>query len=140
VKMAGYTALIEAIGGTTGPLVAGIDSNHWSLGTDLDLAPYDPTEPAFAVENRFFASEPEHRLRDALLDWLRANPKEYRRCLELRPDGPLEITYKRGATCDRFDYLMISDEFRVCRMTYDYEGATAAGSDHALVSAALELS
>ena len=139
VKMAGYSALIEAIGGISGPLVAGIDSNHWSLRTDLGLAPHDPNEPAFEVENQFFASEPQHRLRDALLDWLRTHPEEYAKCLELRPRGPLEITYKRGATYDRFDYLMISDELRVRGMTHDYEGATAAGSDHAFVSAALEL-
>jgi endonuclease/exonuclease/phosphatase family metal-dependent hydrolase len=140
VKMAGYSALLEAIGGVSGPLVAGIDANHWSLGTELELVPYDESEPAFAVENRFFASEPEHRLRDALVDWLRANPQEYRECLEQRPHGPLKITYKRGATYDRFDYLMISDEFRVRGMTHDYEGAIAAGSDHAFVSAVLELS
>ena len=42
MKMAGYSALIEAIGGISGPLVAGIDSNHWSLRTDLGLAPHQP--------------------------------------------------------------------------------------------------
>jgi hypothetical protein len=90
------------------------------LLTDCQRAAQSSSGATFAaVENRFFAADPQHRLRDALLDWLRDNRDEYRRCLEQRPRGPLKITYKRGATYDRYDYLMISDELRVRGMTHD---------------------
>lgn len=141
VKMAGYRAIVEAIGKTKGPLVLGFDSNHWSLSTELELAPHDPDVAKFAEENQFFGSDPQHRLRDALLDWLKDHPEQYKKRVRLRPSGPLEITYKRGSTYDRFDYLMVSDELRVREMTHDFKGATSknVGSDHAFVSALLEL-
>jgi hypothetical protein len=72
-KMAGYRAVVTAIGATAGSLVVGLDSNHWSLSADLDLVDHDPESP-FAFENQFFSGHPQHRLRDALNVYLRENP------------------------------------------------------------------
>jgi exonuclease III len=135
-KMAGYQALIAAIGAIGGPLVVGFDSNHWSLRTDLDLGEYDPGSP-FSVENQFFSTTPQHRLQDALIVHLRQNPELYERLLHQRPDGPLEVTYKRRGTLDRFDYIMVSDELEVDDISHEFDGARRAGSDHGLVSVLL---
>ena len=135
-KMAGYQAVLNAIGGTVGPLVVGLDSNHWSLSTDLDLVEHDADSP-FAVENQFFGRDPQHRLRDALIAYLRENRDTYDELIRRRPDGPLEVTYKRGDTLDRFDYIMVSDELHVDEISHDFEGAREAGSDHGFVSAVL---
>jgi hypothetical protein len=135
-KMAGYRAVVTAIGATAGPLVVGLDSNHWSLSTDLDLIDYDADSP-FAVENQFFSGDPQHRLRDALIVYLRENRDAYEKLLNCRPNGPLEVTYKRGDLLDRFDYIMVSDDFDVDEISHDFEGAREPGSDHGLVSAVL---
>jgi endonuclease/exonuclease/phosphatase family metal-dependent hydrolase len=135
-KMAGYRAVVAAIAATDGPLVVGLDSNHWSLSTELDLAGHDPGH-RFAVEHQFFSRNPQHRLRDALNVYLRNNPDAYAALIRLRPSGPLEVTYKRGATLDRFDYIMVSDDLHVDAISHDFDGACGAGSDHGLVSAVL---
>jgi endonuclease/exonuclease/phosphatase family metal-dependent hydrolase len=135
-KMTGYRALLAAIATIDGPLVVGMDSNHWSRETSLDLADHDPKHP-FAVEHQFFGRSPQHRLRDALRVFLLEHPDAYAKLVAVRPNGPLEVTYKRGRTLDRFDYLMISDEYFVRDITHDYNGAREAGSDHGLVSADL---
>jgi endonuclease/exonuclease/phosphatase family metal-dependent hydrolase len=135
-KMAGYRAVVTAIGATDGPLVVGLDSNHWSLRTDLDLVDHNADSP-FAFENQFFSGDPQHRLRDALNVYLRENRDVYEELINRRPNGPLEVTYKRGGTLDRFDYIMVSDHFHVDEISHDFEGAREAGSDHGLVSAVL---
>jgi hypothetical protein len=138
-KMAGYRAVLAAIAAIEGPLVVGLDSNHWSEGTELE----SPAAPApgsrFEEENRFFSAEPQHRLRDALLVYLREHPEAYAEALRLRPDGPLAVTYKHGDTFDRFDYLMISDDMDVLTITHDYEGNRTGGSDHGFVAARVAL-
>jgi hypothetical protein len=138
-KMAGYRAVVAAIKAIEGPLVVGLDSNHWSEGTDLELLPAPKPGEQFEEENRFFSADPQHRLRDALLVYLRSHPDAYAEILRLRPGGPLEITYKHGATLDRFDYLMISEELAVLDIRHDYEGDRTGGSDHGFVSARLAL-
>jgi endonuclease/exonuclease/phosphatase family metal-dependent hydrolase len=138
--MAGYRALLAAIAQASEPLVAGFDSNHWSLRSDLALSPPPAPDHAFEVENRFFSSEPQHTLRDALLDYLRASPKLHEAIRRERPNGPLETTYIRGngKTPDRFDYIFISQQIRVKEMTHDW-AATDDLSDHALVAADLAI-
>jgi hypothetical protein len=138
-KMAGYRAVIAAIKAIDGPLVVGLDSNHWSGGTELE----SPAAPApgsrFEEENRFFSAEPQHRLRDALLVYLREHPEAHAEAVQLRPDGPLAVTYRHGDTLDRFDYLMISEDMDVLTISHDYEGDRTGGSDHGFVAARLAL-
>jgi endonuclease/exonuclease/phosphatase family metal-dependent hydrolase len=40
---------------------------------------------------------------------------------------------------DRFDYVFVSEEIGVTECSYDYQGAKAAGSDHAIVTAELHV-
>ena len=128
--------MVTAIDATAGPLVVGLDSNHWSLSTDLDLVEHDAHSP-IAAENQFFSGEPRHRLRDALIVYLREHRDAYEKLISLRPNGPLAVTSKRGGTLDRFDYIMVSDDFHVNEISHDFAGARETGSDHGLVAAVL---
>jgi endonuclease/exonuclease/phosphatase family metal-dependent hydrolase len=138
-KMQAYRSLVSFIEGVDGPLILGMDANNWNLRTDLDLPPPAPATDPFYDQDAFFSATPAHRLSDALLAYLRANPTKHAELKALRPDGPLEVTHRRGGhgKADRFDYIMISAEFAVDRMAHHYEQACAAGSDHALITASL---
>ena len=135
-KMAGYQAIANAVRQSEGPLMVGLDANH-NHG-DISLDPCDP-DPAHehAHEIEFFSNNPGHRLSDALLVYLRKNPRAYNKIRRERPDGPLELTYMRKNRPTRFDYIMISNEFDVLEMVHDYKGAKKCGSDHAFVGASL---
>jgi endonuclease/exonuclease/phosphatase family metal-dependent hydrolase len=143
VKMAGYRAVIAAIHQAEEPMVVGLDSNHWTEGSTLDLPEAPHPDDPFEAEQRFFSREPQHRLHDAFLVYLRKNRSVYERIVEAHPDGPLAVTYVRGSKRsripDRFDYLMVSEGIEVIDMDHDYEGGISAGSDHAVVSARLLL-
>jgi endonuclease/exonuclease/phosphatase family metal-dependent hydrolase len=143
VKMAGYRAMLEAVDRLDRPLVLGLDSNHWSPGIDLDLPPPPEPNDPFEVENRFFSRDPQHPLHDALIVYLRGHPDLFDDVRRSRPEGPLAVSHVRGRAAtriaDRFDYVMVSEEFDVLEVTYDYPGAVNAGSDHALVCAQLAI-
>ena len=139
-KMKGYKAIIGWINSKKGSIVIGFDGNHWNISSELDLLNVEYEEQSsFFLENWFFGDEPPHRLRDALIDYYRNNPTIYADAVKERPQGPLAVSYIRGKTEDRFDYIFISDDFEVSNCRYDYKGAMAAGSDHALVYAELEV-
>lgn len=135
-KMAGYKALVDALNAATGPIVAGIDSNHWSLSAELDGEAFVPGS-RWDLENQFFSRTPQHRLRDVLIDYLRSHPGEYRLRKRERPGGPLDITFKRGKTYDRFDYIFVSDEISVRRVSHLWKEGGVGGSDHGMVLADL---
>ena len=86
-----------------------------------------------------FGGRPEHRLDDAYRRWLDEHPKELEQIRVERPDGPLAVSHRTGKRRDspgfprRFDGLWISPEIEVSSISYHYEAAIAAGSDHALV-------
>jgi endonuclease/exonuclease/phosphatase family metal-dependent hydrolase len=137
-KMDGYRAIVAAIQQVGGPLVVGLDSNHWSPGNELDLPEPPAAGDRYENEKRFFSRVPGHRLRDAFIQYLRRNPAVYEDAVRSRPNGPLAVTYIRAGTEDRFDYIFTSEDFVPVDMTHDYDGAERAGSDHALVVADLE--
>lgn len=69
------------------------------------------------------------------------HPVDHERQERLRPDGPLQPTYRRGATLDRFDYIMVSEDFTVTDVFSEFDtesGMGPAGSDHAFLSARLQ--
>lgn len=142
-KMRGYELLERTIAAIDGPAVVGMDANHWNLRTELDLPDGPPQGDPYYAENRFFSSSADHSLRDALIAYLERRPKRHAELVRLRPDGPLEVTHDRGGRGiqDRFDYLMISDEFTVEDIThaYDEKESGIGGSDHGFVSAELSL-
>ncbi len=139
-KRQGYLGITDWLNTVGGPVVLGFDGNHWNLSVDLEPPHVSPdNDDPWYPENRFFGSNKTHRLRDALPDYLRQHPVEYERITELRPRGPLAVSYVRGSTRnpteDRMDYVFVSDEIGVISCSYDYEGARASGSDHAIVTA-----
>jgi hypothetical protein len=95
-KMAGYSAIVSSIAEPEGPIVAGLDSNHWSLSSELDLPPFDDPDDPFAIETQFFSSNPQHRLRDAFIDYLRQRPSVHDEIRRQRSNGPLAVTHRRG--------------------------------------------
>ena len=143
VKMQGYRALIELIDRVSNPVVLGFDSNHWNLRTELEPAEPPNESDRWYEENLMFSRTPQHRLRDAYLDHLRANPHEYDEILRLRPGGPLAVSYVRGSKArpieDRFDYIFVSPGVEVRSCVYEYDGAVATGSDHGSVCADLDI-
>lgn len=138
-KRQGYLGIIEWLDTTSGPIVLGFDGNHWNLSVDLEPEYIAESDSPWYLENRFFGSNKNHRLRDAFLDYLREHPLEYEEIVKLRPHGPLAVSYVRGSgkkpVEDRFDYVFVSDEIDVRGCFYNYEGAIDAGSDHAIVIA-----
>lgn len=141
-KMRGYEALGASLKELTGPVVLGFDANHHNTRTEL--TPADPPGSAdpFVEQHRFFSVSAEHRLSDTLLTYLARDPERHKELLTQRPKGPLEITYRRGETDDRFDYLMVTEEFDVlhARVDWDDRAKTGpAGSDHGFVTASLML-
>jgi endonuclease/exonuclease/phosphatase family metal-dependent hydrolase len=141
-KMRSYKTVIRWLDSVQGPTVIGFDGNHWNTTNKLDLwiLPDYDTDPYF-VETKFFSGNPPHRLRDALIEFYRSRPELYKQRVSKKPQEPLAVSYVRkpGKTKDRFDYIFISDEFEVIDCRYDYDGATAAGSDHAIVVSKLRV-
>jgi endonuclease/exonuclease/phosphatase family metal-dependent hydrolase len=139
VKMDGYRAIVSWANGITDHCVLGADTNHWSLTTSLIPAAVPDSDDAWLFENQFFGAQPLHRLRDALLDALARDPDRYAALIDARPEGPLEVSYIRSGTEDRFDYILVSPDIEVSECRYDYAGGKAAGSDHGIVTADLAL-
>jgi len=73
------------------------------------------------------------------LDYLATSPDALAEVLATWDGGPSAVSYVRGDTPDRFDYVLASPEFAVRSVVYDYQGATAAGSDHAFLAAELSI-
>ena len=139
-KMSAYVEIINWINSVRGPTIMGFDGNMWNTSSSLDLpkTEYDG-EGRFFIQHWFYSAKPPHPLKDALIDFYQNNPKEYQRRINQFPDDPLGVSYTRGKTKDRFDYIFFSDDFMVVDCTYDYEGGINAGSDHAYISCSLRL-
>ncbi len=145
LKRDAYQCIIEwldRIG--TSLVILGFDSNWWARNLSLEpvVVPTPPKAPAHALSNEFFGPTPPHRLRDPLLDVLKADPKRYAEICALRPNGPLGISYRRGRhhdLDDRFDYIFVSPEIAASDVRYEYELGRASGSDHGVVFADLTI-
>ena len=74
-------------------------------------------------------NQPQHRLRDAFIDYLSRDRDAYEQCLKARPNGPLAVSYVRGSRNshveDRFDFIFVSPEIGVKKCWYDYDGGRA---------------
>jgi hypothetical protein len=84
-----------------------------------------------------------HGLEDALRVALANDSARMRAIVDVRPHGPLEVSYRtrrrngQPSTPWRFDSIWISKGLRVVSLDYLYERGLAAGSDHAVVLAEL---
>ena len=117
------------------PVVFGMDRNapKWEHHDLADDEWWNDREPLMFGPNRV------HDLRDTFRDYLANNPDAAARTRALRPDGPLAVTYERAGHDCRYDAIYASPEFTVHHIDHHWDEARAAGSDHGLVSAALEL-
>lgn len=122
-----------------GPGVVGIDANT----PKFDRADLEETVWWDDGEAVLLGSAREHGLRDVYRDWLERDPERLASVQHERPDGPLAVSHVRGrgnnSTPCRYDHILASPDFDVLDVTYDFDRAIEAGSDHALVTAHLRL-
>lgn len=141
IKMQGYLALISWIAGQAGTTVVGFDANHWETDPSLELTTPTDGLHGWHLESRFFGANAPHRLRDAYRDLLAHTDVGDPRRVAAGERGALAVTYRRGrgehSVGDRFDYVFMSDDLTCTDLVHDYDGGTAAGSDHAAVRASL---
>lgn len=87
-----------------------------------------------------------HNLRDSFRLWLKRNEPEYSR-IKKRQESTDEIEYSplilshkvRNTYAKRYDYIMVSPEFEVQSINYDYNAGIEGGSDHAILIGNYEL-
>lgn len=87
-----------------------------------------------------------HNLKDSFRMWLRKNEPDYNRIKERQEStdkieySPLILSHKvRNTYSKRYDYIMVSPEFKVKSINYDYATGVAGGSDHAILTGKFEL-
>jgi endonuclease/exonuclease/phosphatase family metal-dependent hydrolase len=134
-----------------GPVVFGMDANSPKVDhPDFSKSRWyvnDPRPPPGGKrppgEEILIGPEPSHRLRDVLRTWLEDHPEEFNRLMSSRPDGPLAVSHNTGHKGKfvprRYYHIWASPEFGVAGVRYSYDESIAAGSDHSLVVADLEL-
>jgi endonuclease/exonuclease/phosphatase family metal-dependent hydrolase len=113
--------------------VAGVRTHMHSGNSDLGGEPGD---------DLLVGPAPVHGLRDALRTHLATRPERVEAILSERPEGPLEVSYRTSDSDEgrfRFDAIWLSPHFAVNSVEYHYDAAIAAGTDHALVIADIEL-
>jgi len=121
------------------PVVLGIDANAPKVDHP-DIAKnkwWWPDEP------KLLGEESIHDLRDAYRDYLMSNQDLFKTIVQDRPEGPLAVSHMTGKgrnpTERRYDFIFATPDIRVKKVEYIFEKACAAGSDHALVYADLEV-
>jgi len=137
IKPQTLKALAEWLAAQNGHVVFGIDAN--APKTDHP----DPAENEWwwDEEPLLLGASPAHPLRDAFRLFLDGRPQAMATIRAERPRGPLAISHYRGRsgtrTACRYDFVYITPEISVEHMTYQYEEAVKACSDHAFVVARL---
>jgi hypothetical protein len=128
-KMACYRAMHDWLDGRGADVVLGFDANSWLDPVDMPEA--DPSDRYFE-EHDFLGPKSRHGLIDGHRAWL-AETGELEEIRMARPEGPLATSYVlSNGVGHRMDRMFASPAFGVEGSTYDYDGAVAAGSDHAL--------
>lgn len=132
-----FTAVAAWLAAVPTPLLLGMDAN----GPRVD-------HPDL-MHNVWWSPEEEQVLGasavtcDALRLWFDGHPEQLALRRRYYPHGPLADSYHRGRRgrflrC-RYDSIRVSPGIRPLSVRYFYDEAVAAGSDHALVIAELEL-
>jgi len=80
-----------------------------------------------------------HDLRDIFRELVERDSSLRTEISTARPDGPLAVTHRRRGTDCRYDAIYASPEIEVLSVTHDWDRAQQAGSDHAAVTATLEV-
>jgi len=87
-----------------------------------------------------------HDLRDSFRLWLEKNEQEFIKVKQRQESSeeleysPLVLSHKvRKAYSKRYDYILVSPDFRVKSINYDYNTGIDGGSDHAILIGDYEL-
>ncbi|MBK5096611.1 MAG: endonuclease/exonuclease/phosphatase family protein [Gemmatimonadetes bacterium] len=139
-KGVAYRALLETLHGRERPMLLGLDANTPKVDHP-DEARSEFWWPAHEPLVLGPRSERQHDLEDAYRLWLVNCPAERAAIEADRPDGPLAVTHRRGKAnvpC-RYDQIWVSPEWEVQSVRHLTEESFELGSDHAIVSAELDL-
>ena len=137
IKPRTLKAIAEWLALQGGSIVFGIDANAPKTDHPNPLE----NEWWWDEEPLLLGAAPVHQLRDALRIFFEKRPEALAEIRRQRPHGPLAISHIRGRgsnkTPCRYDFIYVSPDVIVRDVTYLYEEAVEAGSDHALVVACL---
>ena len=121
------------------PVVLGIDAN----APKVDHPDIARNKWWWPDEAKLLGEQKIHDLRYAFRDYLMNNPDLLETIVRNRPKGPLAVSHLRGKgsnqKASRYDFIFVTPDIKVKKVEYMFEEACAAGSDHALVYAELEL-
>jgi hypothetical protein len=139
-KGVAYRGLLETLSARERPMLLGLDANTPKLDHPEESRSvfWWPAHEPLVLGS---TSERKHDLADAFRRWLAANPAEWEAIAAERPDGPLAVTHLRGAKnipC-RYDQVWVSPEWTVESVRHLTDASFEAGSDHAIVSANLNI-
>ena len=127
VKMTAYQLMHDYLTALDYPLIMGVDTNSWA-DPPTSSSPGERPE-AWAEEDAFLERDARHALTDVHRQLIDADPHRSRLLADLRPHGPLAVTFirrphgkPRGVAheftdgtrygLDRMDRLFISPAFR----------------------------
>lgn len=88
VKMQAYQAITDWLESHQERVILAFDGNHWNRTSNLMLQPYDNTLDPFYAENRFYASNAPHDLRDALIEFYLADACAYQKLIDSQSPDP----------------------------------------------------
>ena len=133
IKPETYLKLEKWLVDNSKKVILGIDANS----PKFDNPNLEKTEWHWDEEEVLLGKNVNHNLIDSYRSFLDKNPDIYKKIIELRPNGPLEISYMRGAAgrvvpC-RYDFILADKSFDVEKVEYLYQESVASGSDHSLV-------
>jgi len=121
------------------PVVVGMDAN----APKRDHPNHEKNKWWWKEEQLLLGSKPAHHLKDCYRIYLDRTPSLMTRIRKIRPLGPLAISFKRGfkkkRICSRYDFILATNDFEIVKVRYLYKESIAAGSDHALVIAELQI-
>lgn len=122
------------------PCVFGIDRNTPKVDHP-ELSKCEWWWPGEEQEPLMFGEAAPHECEDALRKHLAAHPLRLEALRQAHPEGPLATTHERGKdrVPSRYDAIYVSPSWRVLKIEHLLDAGVAAGSDHALVVAELEL-
>ena len=132
-----FSALADLLSAIPTPVVLGMDANGPRVDhPDIKQIKWWTKEEALVLGSGA-------RTEDVLRLWYADHPAELKRRTQYYPHGPLADSYHRGRKgkylrC-RYDTIRVSLGIRVTDVSYLYEEAVCAGSDHALVVADIDL-
>jgi hypothetical protein len=139
MKPQSFLAIADWLRGVGAPCVLGLDAN--SPKTDHPI--HSQNEWWYEEESELLGENSAHRLHDALRLKLSRDARAMKKIMRQHPSGPLATSYVRGNgrvwRDSRYDFVLVSPELKVPDVRYLMKEARAAGSDHALVVAVLEI-